>query len=162
MSLPVPIQGQRPQLRVDIPSWTVQLSPPSTSVSPPEHLSSSWSGSSPLSASKQTLLMYTISMLPDYVLSPSSWELHTSDREDSGPATLRYFVPETNITVEVTGYTNGQYVVRLQQNTDGLSHGKPLVAVSIYGRGDGGRMEFPARKVRESLMERVAWNRDLD
>lgn len=74
---------------------------------------------------------------------------------------MRYFVPETNITVEVTGYANGQFVVRLQQSDEGLSPGRPLVAVSISGRGDG-RMEVPAWKVRENLMERVAWNRDLD
>ena len=75
--------------------------------------------------------------------------------------TLRYIVPETNVTVEVTGYDNGQFVVRLQQYGEGVSGGMPLVAVSINGRGDG-RTEVPAWKVRESLMERVAWNRELE
>lgn len=166
MSLPVPIQGSRPQLRVDIPSWTISLSPTLSSGSFPEFssLSTSWpSAASPLSASKQNLLMYTISMLPDHVLSPSSWESHSSDPERSGPMMLRYIVPETNVVVEVTGYANGQFVIRLQQNSEGLSEGDPLVAVSIPAvRGDGRIQEVPAWKVRETLMERISWNRELE
>jgi hypothetical protein len=112
--------------------------------------------------------MYTIGMLPDHVLSPSSWNLYAFDPTKSSPMTLFYFVPETNVTVQITGYANGQYVVRLLgQQTSSVDRetrsDSPLVAVSICGSPiDGERQDVPAWKVRETLMERIEWDKQLE
>jgi hypothetical protein len=171
MSFPSPplTPPLKPQLRVDIPSWTVSLAAPS--YSPPSASSlTPWSPpDSPVSASTRSLLMYTIGMLPDHVLSPSSWKLYAFDPTKSSPLTLFYFVPETNVTVQITGYANGQYVVRLLGQQISLVENKevrydlPLVAVSICGSpGDGERQDVPAWKVRETLMERIEWDKELE
>src|SRR5271169_1030133 len=97
----------KPRLRVNIPSWSI--SPATTSTSTPSFVPLSPS-LTPVEPSTRTLLQYTIEMLPDHVLSPSSWRLHALD-ESSSPLNLSFLVPETNVTVEVTGYVNGQYVV---------------------------------------------------
>jgi hypothetical protein len=76
-----------------------------------------------------------------------------------------YGVPETNITVEVTGYANEQYVVRLlgQQGFEGDNEMSPLVAVSVHGNeSDGQRYDVPAWKVRETLVERIGWDKRFE
>lgn len=161
----------KPQLRVNIPSWTVSLS--TSSITPPDESSlGQWSPSmiSPVSASTRNLLRYTIGTLPDHVLSPLSWKLHAHESHISKPLTLLYFVPETNVCVQITGYANGQYVVRIlgqQQNSPFKSQKQeyevPLVTVTIYAcQYDGEWQDVPAWKVREKLMERVDWDRELE
>ena len=164
----------KPQLRVNIPSWTISLSQPSTSPPSESHLSGQWSPSalSPVSPSTRNLLQYTIGTLPDHVLSPKSWRLHSPDPYASKPMTLMYFVPETNVCVHITGYANGQYVVRImgQQISpvavvaeEQREYDVPLVAVNIYAcHYDGGCQDVPAWKVREKLMERVDWDKELE
>lgn len=79
--------------------------------------------------------------------------------------TLTFLVPETNVTFEVTGYANGQFVLRLlgQQNWFGEEKMKPLVAVSILGHECfGEKFDVPAWKVRECLMEKIGWHQGLD
>jgi len=76
-----------------------------------------------------------------------------------------YQVPETNITFEVTGYVNEQYVVRLlgQQGFDEDMEMSPLVAVSVHGNeSDGQRYDVPAWKVRETLVERIEWDKRFE
>jgi hypothetical protein len=84
---------------------------------------------------------------------------------------LFYLVPETGVTVQVTGYANGQFVVRLlakQTNEvrgkEGEGEREPVVAISVSGGIDyeGESMDVPAWKVRETLIERIIWNRNLD
>src|SRR5271169_5891562 len=88
----------RPQLQVNIPTWTIST----PSFSP---LSASFT---PVERSTRSLLQYTMEMLPDHVLSPSSWrKTHSFNDESSSPMTLTFLVEETNVTVEVTGYANG-------------------------------------------------------
>lgn len=107
-------------------------------------------------------------MLPDHVLSPSSWRMHAFDEDNHSPLALSYVVPETNVTVEITGYANGQYVVRLYGQQSPVVADKeviqsPLVSVSVLGHHCfGERYDVPAWKVRESLMERIKWNVGLD
>lgn len=148
--------NSKPQLRVNIPSWTVS----SDGTTPPfEPLSPS---PTPVERSARTLLQYTIERLPDDVLSPSSWRMHNNS---SSPMNLSFVVPETNVTVDVTGYANGQYVVRLlgSQCSFGEEKETPLVAVSVSGHECfGERYDVPAWKVRESLMERIGWHQGLD
>src|SRR5579859_7628829 len=119
----------KPQLRVNIPSWTVSLSQPSNSPPSESFLAGQWSPSSisPVSASTRNLLQYTIGTLPDHVLSPKSWRLHAHETYASKPMTLLYFVPETNVCVQITGYANGQYVVRImgQQSSPVLAGEEP-------------------------------------
>jgi hypothetical protein len=84
--------------------------------------------------------------------------------------TLLYFVPETNVCVQVTGYANGQYVVRiLGQQISPVAecqrgnYDTPLVAVNVYAcQYDGEWQDVPAWKVREKLMERVDWDKELE
>lgn len=108
-------------------------------------------------------------MLPDHILSPSTWRTDALVADISSPMSLSYVVPETNVTVEVTGYANEQYVIRLlgQQNLleedKGNGNSSPLIAVSILGHQcDGERYDVPAWKIRESLLERIGWNREID
>ena len=164
--------GFKPQLRVNIPSWTISLSTLSNNTPPSSSSLGQWSPSaiSPVSASTRDLLQYTIGTLPDHVLSPKSWRLHASEPNSSKPMTLLYFVPETNVCVQITGYTNGQYVVRImgQQTSPVMEYQKqgyeiPLVAVNIYAcQYDGEWQDVPAWKVREKLMERVDWDKELE
>ena len=102
--------------------------------------------------------------LPDHVLSPISWRLHALSPGKNSPSTLSYVVPETNVVVEVTGYINGQYVVRLLGGgTEGLGDEEPLISVSILGHQcDGEIYDVPAWKVRETLIEKIAWNQGLE
>jgi cellobiose-specific phosphotransferase system component IIB len=90
--------------------------------------------------------------------------------DNGSPLALSYAVPETNITVEITGYANGQYVVRLlgpQQSTmieekEDICQ-SPLISVSVLGHQCfGEEYDVPAWKVRESLMERIKWSPSLD
>lgn len=86
--------------------------------------------------------------------------------------TLLYFVPETNVCVQITGYANGQYVVRIMgQQISPVVAGEeqrggyetPLVAVNIYAcQYHGEWQDVPAWKVREILMERVDWDKELE
>jgi hypothetical protein len=125
---------------------------------------------SPVSASTRNLLQHTIGTLPDHVLSPLSWKRHAHEPHISKPLTLLYFVPETNVCVQITGYANGQYVVRIlgQQQISPFERQKreyevPLVTVTIYAcQYDGEWQDVPAWKVREKLMERVDWDRELE
>lgn len=90
--------------------------------------------------------------------------MHAFD-ESSNPLNLSFIVPETNVTVDITGYANGQYVVRLigQQGSFGEEKETPLIALSILGHDCfGERYDVPAWKVRESLMERIGWYQGLD
>jgi hypothetical protein len=90
--------------------------------------------------------------------------MHAFD-QSSSPLNLSFIVPETNITVEVTGYANEQYVVRLlgQQWIYGEEKETPLVAVSILGHHCfGERRDVPAWKVKEALMEKIACDQGLD
>src|SRR5262245_18013315 len=99
--------SSKPELHLDIPSMTISLPPPSAAaLNTPPFACSYANGSPPLSPDSPSRqhLMYTITMLPDHVLSPSTWELYTSSREKSCPTTFCYRVPETNVAVEVTGY----------------------------------------------------------
>ena len=90
---------------------------------------------------------------------------------------LFYLVPETGVTLQITGYANGQFVVRLLTETfasalngHDASEAKrtrerePVVAISVCGgwNYDGESVDVPAWKVREALMERIIWNRYLD
>ena len=146
----------RPQLQVNIPTWTISA----PSFSP---LSASFT---PVERSTRSLLQYTLEMLPEHVLSPSSWRKTPSFNEESScPMSLTFLVEETNVTVEVTGYANGQFVLRLlgQQNSFGEEKITPLIAVSISGHECfGEKFEVPAWKVRESLMERIGWHQGFD
>jgi hypothetical protein len=158
----------KPQLRVNIPSW---IPPPGTASSPPSFGTPLTQRSPSLSSSEistRSLLLYTIEMLPDRILAPSTWRSHALVADPSSPMSLSYLVPETNVTVEVTGYANEQYVIRLlgQQNLleeDKAGINSPLIAVSILGHQcDGERYDVPAWKIRESLLERIGWNREID
>ena len=159
----------KPQLRVNIPSWTVSLS---NSTPPSESPLGQWSppATSPVSASTRNLLQHTIGTLPDHVLSPRSWRLQAQEPKSSNPMTLLYFVPETNVCVQITGYANGQYVIRIMgqpvsPTTEYRHQGYdvPLVAVNIYDcQYDGEWQDVPAWKVREKLMERVDWDKELE
>ena len=146
----------RPQLQINIPTWTI--STPSFSPLSPSF--------TPVERSTRSLLQYTMEMLPDHLLSPSSWrKKHPFNDASSSPMTLTFLVEETNVTVEVTGYANGQFVLRLlaQQNSFGEEKMTPLVAVSILGHECfGEKFDVPAWKVRESLMERIGWHQGLD
>jgi hypothetical protein len=156
----------KPQLRVDIPSWTVSLSTPSTS--PPYDSASSQGSSLIPDTSTRGLLLYTIGMLPDHVLSPSSWRTHSLSMDKASPMTVYYLVPETSVSLQVTGYANDQYVVRLlgqkgPSGEMGNDSPSPLIAVCISGhQHDGISKDVPAWKVRETLMERIQWNKNLD
>src|SRR5438046_3054910 len=141
-----------PRLEVTIPTWKV----PTPSLSP---VSPSFT---PVEGSIRSLLQYTVALLPDQILSPSSWRSNSINDEFSSPVTLSFVVQETNVTLEVTGYANGQYVVRLlgQQESDKWT---PLVAVSVLGHECFGEMyDVPAWKVRETLMEKIGWHQGLD
>lgn len=119
---------------------------------------------SPDESSTRSLLLYTMEMLPDHVLSPVSWRMHAMSPGKNSPTMLSYVVPETNVVVEVTGYVNGQYVVRLLgRGLDEVEDDPPLISMSILGhRADGESYDVPAWKVRETLMEKIAWNKHLD
>lgn len=103
-------------------------------------------------------------MLPDDVLSPSSWRSNGFSKYSS-PLKFSYEVAETNITIEVTGYANEQYVVRLlgQHGFEAQKEMSPLVAVSVHGNeSDGQRYDVPAWKVRETLAERIGWDKRFE
>jgi hypothetical protein len=151
----------KPQLRVNIPAPTSRPSSSSSTSSTATH----WSAASSTSVefSTRSLLRYTLAMLPDDVLSPSSWRSHGFTNYAS-PMTLSYEVEETNVTVQVTAYANEQYVVRLlgQQGYDDEEK-SPLVAISVLGNeSDGQRYDVPAWKVRETLLERIEWDKHLE
>jgi len=77
--------------------------------------------------------------------------------------TLLYFARGTNITVEITGYSNGQYVVRLlgrQLADENLERALVAVSISDY-QCDGEWQDVPCRKVREMLAEKVEWDQEL-
>jgi hypothetical protein len=159
--------SRKPALHVSIPSMTVSLessannSNASWETSYTQQVNKSPSTSpespSPTSAgiSPRVHLLHTIAGLPDHVLSPTTWEAF-SPRENTVPVTLCYSVPETNVAVEVTGYANGQFVVRVFCEAAG-----PVVAVNVRGGGVQ-KEEIPAWKVRETILERIAWDRELD
>ena len=152
----------KPNLRVSIPQ---RESCPSSSSSSSTS-ATQWSSSPPTSIdfSTRSLLLYTLSMLPDHVLSPSSWRSNGHSKYSS-PLMLSYQVPETKITVEVTGYANEQYVIRLlrQQGFEEDEEMSPLVAVSVHGNeSDGQRYDVPAWKIRETLAERIGWDKRFE
>jgi hypothetical protein len=100
-------------------------------------------------------------MIPDHIISPESGRMF-SDAEISTPLTMSYFAQETNITVQITMYSNGQHVVRLLGRQEGVGQESPLVAVSVQGyRCDGKWQEVPVWKVRERLIEKVEWDQGL-
>jgi hypothetical protein len=154
---------QKPQLRLDVSPWTVSLGRPTGPLSD----SATPQQSSPPESSTRSLLSYTVGMLPDDVLSPSSWRTQAlTTNKATSPLTVRYLVPETSVMLHVTGYANDQYVVRLtnqQTSHTNIENRPPLITVSIGGDCyDGQSKDVPAWKVRETLLERIKWNQLLD
>jgi hypothetical protein len=139
------VTEMRPSLEVRIPSYD---STPTSSTS-----------SSPLESAR-SFLQQTINSLPDVVLSPAWWKLQAPG---ANPLILSYAVPDSGVVVQVTGYANGQYVVRIFSAHEGQRPESPLVAVSVLGHECFGEVkEVPAWKVREALLERIGWSQMLD
>jgi hypothetical protein len=139
------VTEMRPTLEVRIPSYE------STPISS--------SSSSPLESAR-SFLQQTINSLPDVVLSPAWWKLQAPG---ANPLILSYAVPDSGVVVQVTGYANGQYVVRIFSAPEGQRPESPLVAVSVLGHECFGEVkDVPAWKVRETLLERIGWSQMLD
>jgi len=162
-STPPSTPSLKPSLHVDAPLRVDSLlTPPSSPILEPVE-----SNGEPVE-SLRGILRATIERIPDHVISPSLWRVFL-DPDVLTPLTLSYFVGETNITVQITGYSNGQYVVRLllgrQLCGDNECHmmGEiPLVAVSFADyRCDGEWQNLPVRSVREKLIEKVEWDQLL-
>ena len=147
--LPAEITEMKPSLeQLSIPAYSSSSSTPGSS-----------SSTSPLESAR-SLLQQTINSLPDLVLSPSWWRLQAPS---TNPLILSYAVPDSGVVLQVTGYANGQYVVRIFSAQEGERPESPLVAVSVLGHECFGEVnEVPAWKVRESLLERIQWSNGLD
>jgi len=149
----------KPKLHIDVDPPRYNLpSPPST----PKFQSSAKLPESPKVAdgSMRSILLSTIDAIPEHVISPSSWEFF-SDADLLTPLTLCYFARETNITVQITGYANGQYVVRLLGRQGGCGD-MPLVAVSVSEYRKGGEwQDVPTWRIRQKLIEKVEWDQGL-
>jgi hypothetical protein len=151
--------GNKPQLQIHVPSVAIPTTHSPILIESP---SSQEFGFSPVDGSMRELLLYTIGMLPDDVLSPSTWRMHAYESPVSSPLSLSYLVSETGVTVEITGYDNGQYVVRLLGPQMMGENESALISVNLLGKCFGERCDVPAWKVRESLMERINYNHSLD
>jgi hypothetical protein len=149
----------KPKLHIDIDPPRYNLpSPPSSPKF--QHSSKLPESSRSADGSLRSILLSTIDAIPDHVISPSSWELF-SDAEILTPLTLCYFARETDITVQITGYANGQYVVRLL-GPQGCAGDIPLVAVSVSEYRNGGQwQDVPTWRIREKLIEKVEWDQGL-